>query len=73
MTKHLREIQKIADEFDREVTRRRGGHLALICRQGQRPPVFTSVTPGDRRTKQNLIKHLKAMDHEIGNPGQTAG
>lgn len=73
MTKYKREIQKIADQFDRDVVHTKGNHLSLICRQGKRPAVFTSSSSGDPRTKKNLLKHLKALDHETGNPGKTTG
>lgn len=69
MRKHLREMKRLADEFGRDVQiRKRTSHLALVCRFGTRPTVFTSSTEGDHRTQKNLRKQLRHAD-EARNPG----
>lgn len=60
MKKYLRTIKKLADEFNRDVTiLKRRSHLALKCRDGRRPTVFTSSTPGDFRVVRNLRSQLR--------------
>lgn len=59
MSKHLRAVKKLADQWNRDVVTRKSGHLALVCRDGLRPPVFTSASPSDHRVMKNLVKHLR--------------
>lgn len=67
MSKYLRNVKKIANQWGRDVKCRKSGHLVLVCRKGRRPPVFTSGSPSDHRGTKNLIKHLRYAD-EARNP-----
>ena len=60
--KHLREMKKLADHYDRDVEIRKSGHLALVCRRSERPTVYTSGSANDPRGTKNLIKHLRHHD-----------
>jgi hypothetical protein len=56
MTKHVRELVELADDFGWELSFTGGGHLAF--RKPGRQPVFAGSTPSDHRARKNLIKLL---------------
>lgn len=71
MKKHIREVKKLAAKFDRDVVQRRRGHLSLVCRRGERAPIFTSLSSGDHRMMKNLETHLRHSDETTNSSKKT--
>lgn len=61
MDRRLRDLKKIARQFDRQIEHR-SRHIALTCPHGRRPVIFFSATPSDRRALLNLISELRRND-----------
>ncbi|NOD97175.1 hypothetical protein GS610_08130 [Ruegeria sp. HKCCD6228] len=59
MRRRIRDLRRIAREFDRRVVVGKGNHIRLVDIHGKLPPITTPNTPSCWRSERRLLADLR--------------